>query len=62
MRAGAERVDAIKGAPIINVAREELPYPDALMLPQQLRLWSAAADPLHGHTLISDWEAPSELN
>ena len=38
MRAGAERVDAIKGAPIINVAREELPYPDALMLPQAYRL------------------------
>jgi hypothetical protein len=34
MRAGAERVDPIKDAPIINVAREELLYPDALMLLQ----------------------------
>jgi hypothetical protein len=38
MRAGAERVDPIKDAPIINVAREEFLDPDALMLPQQLRL------------------------
>lgn len=39
-------------------ARQRLLRPGAVMLPQRLRLWVAAAETFENHTLVSDWWAP----
>lgn len=39
-------------------ARQRLLRPGALLLPQRLRLWVAAAESFDGHALVSDWTAP----
>ena len=39
-------------------ARQRLLRPGAVMLPQRLRLWVAAAESFDNHTLVSDWWAP----
>lgn len=39
-------------------ARERLLRPGAVLLPQRLRLWVAAAESYEGHALVSDWLAP----
>lgn len=40
-------------------ARRRLLRPDALLLPQRLRLWVAAAESFDDHAVVSDWRAPS---
>jgi SAM-dependent methyltransferase len=39
-------------------ARQRLLRPGAVLLPQRLRLWVAAAESFEGHALVSDWLAP----
>jgi len=39
-------------------ARQRLLRPGAVILPQRLRLWVAAAESFDSHTLVSDWWAP----
>lgn len=39
-------------------ARQRLLRPGAVMLPQRLRLWVAAAESFDDHALVSDWSAP----
>ncbi|HPU38220.1 MAG TPA: 50S ribosomal protein L11 methyltransferase [Microthrixaceae bacterium] len=40
-------------------ARRRLLRPDAVLLPQRLRLWVAAAESFDDHAVVSDWQAPS---
>jgi len=39
-------------------ARQRLLRPGAVVLPQRLRLWVAAAEAFDDHALVSDWSAP----
>lgn len=39
-------------------ARERLLRPGAVVLPQRLRLWIAAAESFDDHALVGDWSAP----
>lgn len=39
-------------------ARERFLRPGAAMLPQQLRVWVAAASSVYDHALVSDWRSP----
>ena len=39
-------------------ARRRLLKPDAVVVPQRLRLWVAAAESLGDHLLVTDWQSP----
>lgn len=40
-------------------ARQRLLRPDAVLLPQRLRMWVCAAESVDDHLLVSDWRAPN---
>ncbi len=40
-------------------ARRRLLRPDAVLLPQRLRLWVAAAESFDDHAVVSDWRSPN---
>jgi protein arginine N-methyltransferase 1 len=40
-------------------ARQRLLRPDAVLLPQRLRMWVCAAESFDDHLLVSDWRAPN---